>query len=197
MSADAGFESRREEIRTVALHVFATQGFASATMRDVAMETGILAGSLYHYFGSKDEVLVDGLVRYYNDSIRDLRAILAKNVPPADMLAELITLGVKYLVERRDETTILHNDFDYLRQLPPFKFVITSAAEVEQCWEQAIERGIEDGSFKKEIGATLTYRAIVGAIFSTARWYDPEGPIDVPEFSRQLASTFLDGLITA
>jgi AcrR family transcriptional regulator len=188
------FDTRREEIRAMATAVFAAQGFASATMRDIAAETGILAGSLYHYFRSKDEILVEGLTRYYADSIRDLRAIVERDVPPTDMLSELISLAVRYLVERRDETTILHNDFDYLRRQAAFEFIVGEAAEVENCWERAIERGIAAGDFTGDVTPSLAYRAIIGAIFSTARWYDPTAPMGPAEFTRQLTATILHGL---
>jgi len=37
--------------------VFRTKGYHAATMQDIADAVGILKGSLYHHFESKEEVL--------------------------------------------------------------------------------------------------------------------------------------------
>lgn len=188
---------RREEIRRLATSVFASRGYASATMRDIADETGILAGSLYHYFRSKDDILVEGLQAFYADSIRDLTATAAVVGDPSTKLRAMIALAVRYLVERRDETVIIHSDFDYLSRLPAFAFVNDSAAEVERIWVGVLDEAMSASFFKQELGATLSYRAIMGAIFSTAQWYDPRGPIDEDEFVDLLAHTFLDGMLAS
>ena len=50
-------ESRRNELLEIATRVFAEKGIASATVRDIAQEAGILSGSLYHHFASKEEMV--------------------------------------------------------------------------------------------------------------------------------------------
>ncbi len=51
--------TRKDEILRAAAKVIATKGFASATVRDIAEASGILSGSLYHHFRSKDQILVE------------------------------------------------------------------------------------------------------------------------------------------
>jgi AcrR family transcriptional regulator len=47
----------RSEIVSAAARVFRTKGYHAATVRDIAHEVGILKGSLYHHFTSKEELL--------------------------------------------------------------------------------------------------------------------------------------------
>ncbi|MEO5899125.1 MAG: helix-turn-helix domain-containing protein, partial [Ilumatobacteraceae bacterium] len=49
--------ARRDELLRIASRVFATKGIAAATVRDIAQEAGILSGSLYHHFTSKEEMV--------------------------------------------------------------------------------------------------------------------------------------------
>lgn len=51
-------EDRREQILDAAMHVFAEKGFARATNKDVAREAGITPGLIYHYFESKEALLM-------------------------------------------------------------------------------------------------------------------------------------------
>ena len=46
-----------EDIVAAAAKVFRTKGYHAATVRDIADEVGILKGSLYHHFDSKEELL--------------------------------------------------------------------------------------------------------------------------------------------
>jgi len=51
-------EDRREQILDAAMHVFAQKGFARATNKDIAREAGITPGLIYHYFESKEALLM-------------------------------------------------------------------------------------------------------------------------------------------
>jgi AcrR family transcriptional regulator len=46
-----------DEIVAAAAKVFRTKGYHAATVRDIADEVGILKGSLYHHFESKEALL--------------------------------------------------------------------------------------------------------------------------------------------
>jgi len=47
--------SRRDVIVEAAAKQFAKHGFDATTMRNIAALTGILPGSMYYYFSSKEE----------------------------------------------------------------------------------------------------------------------------------------------
>jgi AcrR family transcriptional regulator len=55
---------RRSQILDTAGDVFARSGFARTSMKDLADACGILPGSLYHHFASKDAIAVELLRRY-------------------------------------------------------------------------------------------------------------------------------------
>lgn len=50
-------EDRREQILEAALRVFARNGYARSTNKDVAQEAGITPGLIYHYFENKEALL--------------------------------------------------------------------------------------------------------------------------------------------
>ena len=50
--------SRREEILKVAAQVFAERGIKEATVRDIGEAAGILSGSLYYHFDSKEQIVL-------------------------------------------------------------------------------------------------------------------------------------------
>jgi TetR/AcrR family transcriptional regulator, fatty acid metabolism regulator protein len=53
----AGAAEKRRIILDAAVRVFARQGFHTCRVADIADEAGVAYGLVYHYFGSKDEIL--------------------------------------------------------------------------------------------------------------------------------------------
>lgn len=63
--------SRTDEIRAVAAQLFQSAGYSATTMNDIATATGVLPGSLYHHFASKEEIAVE-LVEAFNQELVSL-----------------------------------------------------------------------------------------------------------------------------
>jgi TetR/AcrR family transcriptional regulator, cholesterol catabolism regulator len=190
---------RREEILTTAITIFAEKGFAGATMRDVADEVGILPGSLYHHFKSKDEILIEILRRYYLDIERDLREAVEKDRNAFDTLEEMLVLSAHYIIERKDEAMIALNELHYLDQspkadLPALDAVLKSSSEAERIWLDVIRRGIRAKQFRQDIDPRLIFRTLIGANYGSVRWYDPDGEIGPSEYITQTTKLLLRGV---
>lgn len=81
--------SRREELLSLAAEMFAERGLRATTVRDIADAAGILSGSLYHHFDSK-EAIVDELLRDFLEGLfARYREIAAANLNPVDTLKGL------------------------------------------------------------------------------------------------------------
>jgi AcrR family transcriptional regulator len=185
---------RRGEILEATCRVFARRGFASAGMRDIADEVGILAGSLYHHFKSKDDLLYEILLTWYEDIGRDLRRIIEKDLNADETLTQMLHLSCDYVLDRRDEAAIALNDFKYLASHPSFDTVAALADEAERLWIDVLRRGIRTGKFRAEFDAVLAHRTIIGALYSSIRWYDPRGAVSRDQFVRQMTSFLMSGL---
>src|SRR5207237_3750662 len=88
MSTDG---SRRSEILETAATIFASAGFR-ASLQEIADACGILPGSLYHHFGSKEAIVIELVRRYRDDldrvadeALRDLRQPSPKPVEDRDI----------------------------------------------------------------------------------------------------------------
>ena len=50
---------KKQHILDSALHVFATQGFEKASMREIATSAGLTTGAIYHHYKNKDDLFYD------------------------------------------------------------------------------------------------------------------------------------------
>ena len=77
---------RRDEILRTAAGLFASDGYTNTSMREVAAASGILAGSLYHHFESKEAIAVELVEAYHADLVRVVREFGSVPVDPLPAL---------------------------------------------------------------------------------------------------------------
>src|SRR5215469_2063169 len=79
-----------DDIVSAAARVFRTKGYHAATVRDIAEEVGILKGSLYHHFESKEELLYLVIKEPMAQLYRNIGEIVAGEGGAADKLRRAI-----------------------------------------------------------------------------------------------------------
>ena len=93
-------EDTRDRIYDVALSLFRERGFDATTMRDIAAAAGMSLGAAYHYFPSKDAIVLV----YYDRVSRDHARRVARETPGEKSLATRLRIAFKSKLE------ILHDD---------------------------------------------------------------------------------------
>jgi len=74
-------EKRKNQILDAAMEAFSKVGFHKARMSDIADSSGLSKGSLYWYFESKNDLIVNLLARVFEPEIKDLRSLLSDPRP--------------------------------------------------------------------------------------------------------------------
>ena len=78
------------EIVAIAAELFAAKGYVSTTVREIADAAGILSGSLYHHFDSK-ESMIEALLRDFLERIdAQIRDVSSAGEPPVETLRALV-----------------------------------------------------------------------------------------------------------
>jgi TetR/AcrR family transcriptional regulator, cholesterol catabolism regulator len=180
-------------ILATAAEMFARKGIRSTTVREIADAVGVLSGSLYHYFDSKDAMVKDILMSF-QDAIRARYGeVLARDEGPAQMLGDLVLASLQVAREQPDATAIYQNELQYLRETPRFKEVQAAASEVQQVWLGMLERGVADGSFRNDIAPRVFYRMIRDAVWLSGRGHRADGGYTTAQLAEAITSIFLDG----
>jgi AcrR family transcriptional regulator len=69
-------EQRKAQILDAAMETFSKVGFHKARMSDIASNSGLSKGSLYWYFESKNDIIINLIARVFEPEIQDLKALL-------------------------------------------------------------------------------------------------------------------------
>ena len=186
----AGSE-RRDEILAIAAQLFAERGFAATTVREIADAAGILSGSLYHHFDSK-ESMVDELVHDMLDRVlAAYRRIVAAGDAPEVALRALVREAFAAIATDRATVAVMVNEWNLFVKFPRFAYLRDIEEETERLWVSVIERGARSGAFRPDVDPRMLYRMMRDSIWVSVRWYRPDGR-DGPE---QLADAYVDVLL--
>jgi TetR/AcrR family transcriptional regulator, cholesterol catabolism regulator len=186
--------TRREELLMIAARLFAEKGFRATTVRDIADAAGILSGSLYHHFDSK-ESMVDEILRTFQDELfGKYDEILASDDDPRTKLERAVLVSFETIDKHHDEVAIFQNDAAYLLTFDRFAYLQTRNQESRELWLTLLRAGIDAGLLRNDLDLELTYRFIRDTVWVAVSWYRPGGRRTHTEIARQYLSILLEGI---
>ncbi len=189
--------SRRDEILSIAAQQFAERGVASTTVRDIGSAAGILSGSLYHHFESKEQMVAELLLPVMQRQVGHYRELADGSSAAAETLRALIKVAVAEAAQTPSETRMFRNDAQSFSEMPTLQPVTDLLVEAAKLWASVIERGIADGEFREGVDARLVVAAMFDAVLSTTRWFSGKRPQSPVRVGDALADLFLGGLLRA
>jgi len=186
--------TRRDELLELAATMFAERGLRATTVRDIADSAGILSGSLYHHFSSKEE-MVDELLRGFLDWLFErYQQIVATEPNPLERLKGLFMASFEAIEDLHAQVVIYQDEAKRLSSLERFSYVEERNKEQRKMWVDVLNQGIEEGYFRPDIDVDLVYRFIRDTTWVSVRWYQPGGPLTAEQVGRQYLSIVLGGI---
>ena len=102
--------SRRNDIVVAAIRVFARQGYADASIQEVAAEAGVAPTAVYYHFSGKEDLFDVALGRILEMITTVVRSTRPDTDPAhAESLREVIFAVWDWLDEHPDECLLLHH----------------------------------------------------------------------------------------
>jgi len=176
MTADGAPRSeRRTQMVGLAGDLFAEKGFRATTVREIADAAGILSGSLYHHFDSKESIADEILSSFLNEVLADYRAAAASAGRPRAVLEQIVRSTSHTLSRHRAALAMLQNDWTYFAGQPRFGYLRKAVREIERTWLTQLERGKESGDFRADLDVRLTYRLLRDVLWIPSQWRQASG----------------------
>ncbi|MFJ7943703.1 TetR/AcrR family transcriptional regulator [Streptomyces sp. NPDC096354] len=185
---------RRRELLDTAAEVFAAQGYNATTVRRIADEAGILAGSLYYHFDSKESMIDEILSTFLTELWEGYDAVLAAGLGPRETIGALVTESFREIDRHRAAVAIYQKESKHLATQPRFAYLVDSQQKFEKAWLSTLERGVAAEVFRADLDIRLTYRFVRDTVWVAASWYRPGGQHSPEEIARQYLSMVLDGI---
>ena len=162
---------RRETIIEAASALFARNGYDGTSMRDIAAESGILAGSLYYYFASKEEMFA----AVHEQAINRLcTGTLQAINPAADPWTRLQQASEGYLttmLSSATQSSLIITEFP-LRRSGKLRAKLVSD---RQRFEAIFSEIVDALPLAPDVDRSYWRLALLGMLAWTHVWYDNKG----------------------
>ena len=180
------YDRRRAEVVLDAARVFAERGYDQTSVPELAEALGLAAGSLYHYFGSKEQLLRAICDQLMDPLLEQAEALLEEPREPAEQLRALVRLWVEHVVAHRDHMLVFQQERHVIERGAAWRGVRAS--------RKAFERLVEDALTRAGAGSSdprLALSALLGMVNHTAQWYRPRGRLS----AEAIADGYVDLLL--
>ena len=143
------------------MRVFATRGYHTSRVGDIAEEAGIAHGLLYHYFSSKEEVLETVFRENWSELLEAFARIEASEEPP---LAQLTAIAKTLLRAWRDRPALGREMGREVARSPHLQGQVEEIGAGFRAIQRVIERGQADGSFRDDLDPRLASWIFYGGL---------------------------------
>ncbi len=167
-------ERRRGEILAAAGRLFAQRGVRETTVRQIAEEVGVLAGSLYYHFENKESIL-DGLMRPYVEALlARYRLCAARPGDERTKLQWLVETSLEAMLDHPHENAILQAELNRTFRDEHYVYLRQAVDEIERIYVEVIGAGIAAGQIRSDVEAHFLFRVLMDLVKGTAFWFDPD-----------------------
>lgn len=176
-----------------ATRLFAERGYERTSVQEIVDAAGVTKGALYHYFGSKDDLLHEVYARVLRLQQERLDSFAEEDAPVERRLRAAAADVVVTSIENLDDTKIF---FRSMHQLGPEKQkqVRAERRRYHERFRALIEEGQREGVFSTAVPAELVVDYHFGSVHHLSTWYRRDGRLTPQEVADHLAELLLRAL---
>ncbi len=183
----------REQLLKVAIDLFAAKGFRGTSIRDIANAMDMSISNIYHYFGSKEGLLLAILEDSSKMLLERLSQVAQLDIDPLERFKALLSTHIQLSSRFSREAKIFNLDEEHLSP---------EGVEANRRYQRAIldiyrheletlrRLGVAPAGDAKVLAFN-----ILGVINWKLRWYKPASRLGEEEVSRQMVDFILWGVM--
>jgi AcrR family transcriptional regulator len=189
------WQARRDAIIDTSAHVFARRGYHATGITELCAANDLGKGALYHYIGSKEELLAAIHDRVMDEVMLGADRVLASEGSPSEKLALLGDELLDVIARYPDHVWVFLHEFPALTDQRAQQFR-KRRREYERRVEAILQAGIDSGEFR-EVDPRLTTMAWLGLHNYTYLWLKASGPLSARDVAKPFADIFIRGIATS
>ena len=185
----------REKLLNVALELFAARGFSGTSIRDIAKAMDMSISNIYHYFGSKEGILLYLFKSSSEHLLHKLQEKAVLDLPPLEKYILLLQTHVKFLAECQNESKLYTIDEEQLSE-EVRSLSRKIQREILDLYVPTLEQLYEAGALRTRNLKIVAFSTF-GVLNWMLRWYRVGGPLSVGEVCDEVVSFILHGCLVA
>jgi TetR/AcrR family transcriptional regulator, fatty acid metabolism regulator protein len=192
-------EEKRRQILDAAVRAFARKGYHACRVGEIAEEAGVAYGLVYHYFGSKEEVLQTIFRDTWRQMLARIAEVEAEGDPASEQVRKVTALILRTWRRDRDLVRVLVREVT--RSPEQLQQQIDEIGHAYEALERIIRRGQKAGEFRPEIdprlAATVFYGALEEVLTGWVMGQLPGGDDEIEKAEQAVVGLLCDGLLAS
>lgn len=161
--------NRDANVIAAAIAIMSERGYAATSLQEVADEVGVLKGSLYHYFDSKEELLFRILEESHQQNNQIIEQVRAADLSPRDELLAYLRESSRWYLNNVERANIF---FAEARHLSGQRLIESrrEGRNLERYIGDLVAAAQESGEVRTDLDARLITRHLLSSINGVRFW---------------------------
>ncbi|MFJ8231134.1 TetR/AcrR family transcriptional regulator [Streptomyces sp. NPDC094448] len=181
------------KLLSAATRLFAEHGYDKTSVQEIVEAAGVTKGALYHYFGSKEDLLQEVYGRMLRLQQERLDAFARSDAPVDVRLRAAAADVVVTTIENLQDATIFFRSMHHLSP-DKNKQVRAERRRYHERFRALVEEGQSNGVFSTATPADLVVDYHFGSVHHLSTWYRPDGPLTKEQVADHLADLLMRAL---
>jgi TetR/AcrR family fatty acid metabolism transcriptional regulator len=194
----AAQEERRRQILDAAVRAFAKNGYHACRVSDIAEEAGVAYGLVYHYFESKDAVLEAIFREMWGMMVGAINAVESLDDSSREQLRKACAIVLRTWRDYPDVVRVLVREVT--RSGEQLQREVEEIAHAFLALQRIVERGQEQGEFRRELSPRLAAWIVYGALEEILTGWVlgrlPGSEDDIRDAEQAVVGILCDGLVS-
>ena len=160
-SGAAAHVDKRQLILGAAVRVFAREGYHTCRVGQIAEEAGVAYGLVYHYYGSKDELLETIFRQTWTEMLARVREVEESGRPAREQIRQVAAVVLRTWRRDRDLVRVLVREVIRSEHL---QHRVEEIADAFHALERIIRSGQERGELRRDLDARFASVVLYGAL---------------------------------
>jgi TetR/AcrR family fatty acid metabolism transcriptional regulator len=192
-------EEKRQLILEAAVRAFARKGYHACRVGEIAEEAGVAYGLVYHYFGSKEEVLQTIFRDTWEQMLARIREVEEADDPAPEKVRKVTALLLR--TWRRDPDLVRVLVREVTRSPEQLQQQVEEIGHAYDALERIVASGQNTGELRDDldpkIAATVFYGALEETLTGWVLGQLPDADEDIERAERNVSELLCRGLISA
>ncbi len=189
-------EAKRRQILEAAVRAFARKGYHACRVGEIAEEAGVAYGLVYHYFGSKQEVLEEIFRDTWTQMLARIREVAESDESASEQVRKVTALLLR--TWRRDQDLVRVLVREVTRSPEQLKRQVDEIGHAYEALEEIVVNGQRSGEFRDDIdskvAATVFYGALEEVLTGWVMGQLPDGDEDIARAEHDVTTMLRAGL---
>ena len=194
-------EARPDELLEAALLIFAERGYANTKLEDIAAKVGVTKGTIYHYFATKEDLLLRAIEHYHDRAFQPLEEVLKEQRGPVSVTIRRFLRRAFGQLDAARQSVLTLLVQGVARDVPQVyhRWLETGPVRGWRILAELIEQGKANGEFRLDVDSEVAARITMSGLILQLAWQRfadgaPHVGIDTDQLIDSTADLLLHGL---